>query len=177
MPLQYTAMKISVLLLLISLLSGCLTISKQSEQAVYSNSIPNVWTIIGRISATNKGETETANFQLNQQNGYNQLTLTGALGFGQTTVKQTTQGLLVNNELTYQTLKEWMTLELGWYFPVNALANIVFKHNNNNIEDWQISTNKRRVFNGVAYPKIIRLNHSNKHLKIKLLLQEVNRLK
>jgi hypothetical protein len=84
---------------------------------------------------------------------------------------------LVNNELTYQTLKEWMTLELGWYFPVNALANIVFKHNNNNIEDWQISTNKRRVFNGVAYPKIIRLNHSNKHLKIKLLLQEVNRLK
>ena len=177
MPLQYTAMKISALLLLVSFLSGCLLTPTQPEQVVYSSSIPNAWTIIGRISVTNKRGSEAANFKLNHQNGYNQLTLTGAFGFGQTTVKQTAQGLLVDGEPTYQTLEEWMILELGWYFPISTLANIVFKYDDNTIEGWHISTKKHRILNGIGYPKIIRLSHSNKHLKIKLLLQEVNRLK
>ena len=177
MPLQYDAMKISVLLLLISFLSGCSTTPKQPEQVVCSNSIPSVWTIMGRISVTNKAETETANFEFHQENGYNQLTLTDSFGLGQITVKQTAQGLLVNDKPTYQTLKEWMTLELGWYFPIKALINIVFKHNGNNIAGWQISISKHRVFKGIAYPKIIHLSHSDKYLRIKLLLQEVNRLK
>jgi hypothetical protein len=71
----------------------------------------------------------------------------------------------------------WMKLELGWYFPVETLEDIVFIGDDNKSQDWQISTSRHRVFKGIAYPKIIRLTHPDKHIKIKLLLQEVNRLK
>lgn len=177
MPLQYTAMKILVFLLLFGFLSACSTIPKHPGPLIYSSSIPSVWTIEGRLSAMSNKKTEMAGFEFSQQGGYYQLTLSGPLGFGQIQIKQTEQGLLIDNKPTLLTLKQWMNLELGWYFPVEVLESIVFKGNHNKIQDWQISTDKHQVFNGIAYPKIIRLSYSDKHIKIKLLLQEVNRLK
>lgn len=174
-------MKTLVLSLLIGFLSACSTIPKYSEQLLYSNSIPNVWAMEGRLSATIKGETETANFKLNRQGKHHQLTLSNSLGFGQIQVKQTQQGLLVNGKLIGLSLQQWMTAELGWYFPVEILQNIVFlssqKLNYENTRGWQVKISKYRVFAGIAYPQIMRLNHSSKHIKIKLRLQQVNRLK
>jgi hypothetical protein len=91
--------------------------------------------------------------------GYYQLTFSGSLGFGQRQIKQTEQGLFIDDKPTLLTLEQWMKLELGWYFPVEALEDIVFKGNNNKRQGWQISTSKHQVFKGVAYPKIIRLSY------------------
>ena len=170
-------MKTLVLLLLFGFLSACSTMPERSEQLVYSSSIPSAWTIGGRLGVMHNKKTEMAGFEFSQQGGHYQLTLNGSLGFGQIQIKQTEQGLFIDDKPTLLTLKQWMNLELGWYFPVEVLENIVFKRNNNKSQGWQISTNRHQVFDGIAYPKIIRLSHSEKHIKIKLLLQEVNRLK
>ncbi len=170
-------MKTLVLLLLFGFLSACSTIPEHSKELVYSNNIPSAWTIEGRLSVMRNKKTDIVGFEFSQQGGYYQLTFSGSLGFGQRQIKQTEQGLFIDDKPTLLTLEQWMKLELGWYFPVEALEDIVFKGNNNKRQGWQISTSKHQVFKGVVYPKIIRLSHPNKHIKIKLLLQEVNRLK
>ncbi|CAC9433598.1 hypothetical protein BSPLISOX_2026 [uncultured Gammaproteobacteria bacterium] len=170
-------MKTLVLLLLFGFLSACSTIPEHSEPLVYSNSIPSVWTIAGQLSVMRNKKTDTVSFEFSQQSGYYQLTFSGSFGLGQRQIKQTEQGLLIDDKLTLLTLEQWMKLELGWYFPVETLEDIVFIGDDNKNQDWQISTSRHRVFKGIAYPKIIRLTHPDKHIKIKLLLQEVNRLK
>ncbi len=170
-------MKTLVLLLLFGFLSACSTIPEHSEPLVYSNSIPSVWTIAGQLSVMRNKKTDTVSFEFSQQSGYYQLAFSGSFGLGQRQIKQTEQGLLIDDKLTLLTLEQWMKLELGWYFPVETLEDIVFIGDDNKSQDWQISTSRHRVFKGIAYPKIIRLTHPDKHIKIKLLLQEVNRLK
>ncbi|SFV86337.1 hypothetical protein MNB_SUP05-SYMBIONT-4-632 [hydrothermal vent metagenome] len=177
LPLQYTAMKRLTLLLLFSFLSACSTMSKYTQNLVYSNNIPSAWTMTGRLSATNKGETESANFELNRKGKYHQLTLSNTLGFGQIQIQQTAQGLLVDDKLTEQTLQEWMRVKLGWSFPVEKLERLVFKHDLSNAENWQVKVSKYQVINEVAYPKIVRLVNVDKAIKIKLLLRKINRLK
>lgn len=147
---------------------------EQSKQALYSSSVPNTWRIEGRISATNNGETKIAGFELNRQGGYYRLTLTESSGFGQIQVRQTEQGLLVDDKLTELSLRKWMTSELGWYFPVNKLESIIFKHANVAMEDWQVEIDKYHIIKGIVYPKIIRLQRTHQAIKIKLLLQEIN---
>lgn len=170
-------MKTFVILLLFSLLSACTTVSERPENWVYSRHIPKYWTLEGRLSVSVDDDTETANFVLNRQGEYHQLTLTGTLGFGQMQVKQTVQGLLVDGELTGQTLREWMRAELGWIFPVEKIERLVFKHNLEDTENWRVFVSKYQVINGVAYPKIVRFNNVAKTIKIKLVLRGVNRLK
>ncbi len=164
-------------LLLFIFLSACSTTIEHSEKLVYSNNIPNAWMIEGRISIMRNKKTTIAGFELSQQDGYYQLILSKSFGFGEIQIKQTEKGLFIDGKHTLLTLEEWINLEFGWYFPVDILENIVFKQNNNTIEGWKIRINKHQVFNGIVYPQIINLNHFDKHIKIKLLLQEVNRLK
>ncbi|MBA5248190.1 MAG: hypothetical protein FE834_01445 [Gammaproteobacteria bacterium] len=168
-------MKILASLLLFSLLSACTTVSERTENWIYSQYIPKSWTLEGRLSVSVDADTETADFALNRQGKYHQLTLTGAFGFGQMQVKQTAHGLLVDDTLTGQTLQEWMSAELGWIFPVEKLERLVFKHNLENTENWQVSMSKYQVIHGIAYPKIVRFKNTTKAIKIKLLLREVNR--
>jgi hypothetical protein len=40
--------------------------------------------------------------------------------------------------------------ELGWYFPVETLEDIVFIGDDNKNQDWQISTSRHRVFKGIV---------------------------
>ena len=70
-----------------------------------------------------------------------------------------------------------MRFKLGWYFPISELENVIFKHQFSNLQNWQIKVNKYQVINGLAYPKIIRLQHTQQAIKIKLLLRDINRLK
>uniref|UniRef100_UPI0034DE637C lipoprotein insertase outer membrane protein LolB n=1 Tax=Candidatus Thiodubiliella endoseptemdiera TaxID=2738886 RepID=UPI0034DE637C len=170
-------MKTLASLLLFSFLSACTTVLERTENWVYSQYIPKSWMLEGRLSASVDGNTETADFVLNRQGEYHQLILTGSLGFGQMQVKQTAQGLLVDGKLTEQTLQEWMRAELSWTFPIEKLEQLVFKHNLENIENWQVFVSKYQVINEVTYPKIVHFKNTTKAIKIKLLLREVNRLK
>ncbi|BAS68068.1 MAG: hypothetical protein DSY43_02570 [Gammaproteobacteria bacterium] len=170
-------MKTPVLLLLISLLSACSTVSERMENLPYSQSIPKAWAIAGRLSATIDGKTESVSFELQQQRGFYQLILTGTLGFGQRKVEQTQRGLLVDGKLMGLSLQEWMVAELGWYFPVAKLEQLVFMHDLKNAKYWQMKVSKYQEINGVAYPKIVRFKNTVRTVKIKLLLREINRLK
>ncbi len=143
----------------------------------YSNSIPNAWSIQGRASITHNDKTEIIDFALNRKNQHSELTLTGSLGFGQIKIKQTALGLLVDNKLNPLSLQAWMQRKLGWQLPIDALAEVVFKHHFADKQDWQIKVSKYQVINALTYPKIVRLKHLDKHIKIKLLLRAVNRLK
>ncbi|SMN12763.1 hypothetical protein BHECKSOX2_917 [Bathymodiolus heckerae thiotrophic gill symbiont] len=147
---------------------------ERPKQVLYSSSVPKAWKIEGRISATNNEGTKIAGFVLNRQNGHYQLTLTESSGFGQMQVRQTEQGLLVDDELTKLSLQEWMISELGWYFPISKLENIIFKHAEVIMQDWQVEVDKYHIINGIIYPKTIRLQRTHQTIKIKLLLQEIN---
>jgi outer membrane biogenesis lipoprotein LolB len=70
-------------------------------------------------------KTDTVSFEFSQQSGYYQLAFSGSFGLGQRQIKQTEQGLLIDDKLTLLTLEQWMKLELGWYFPVETLEDIV----------------------------------------------------
>lgn len=170
-------MKRLTLLLLFSLLSACSTVSERTEDLVYSSNIPSAWRMMGWLSVTVDNKTETASFELSREGEYHQLTLGNSFGFGQMQVKQTPQGLLVNGELTGLSLQEWMVAELDWSFPVEKLEHLVFKHNLENSEGWQVKVSKYQPINGVTYPKIVRFERAYKAIKIKLLLRKINRLK
>lgn len=177
MPLQYTAMKTLAMLLLFSLLSACSLIPERADNLVYSDNIPNVWAMAGRLSVSVKGKTETANFELNRQGKYHQLILSNSLGFGRIQVKQTQQGLLVDGKLTGLSLQEWMMIKLGWNFPMKKLEQLVFKHDLLDAQGWQVKVRKYQTINAIAYPKSIDFKNKHRLIKIKLLLREINRLK
>lgn len=174
MLLQYTVMKTLAMLLLFGFLSACSTLT---DNLVYSNSIPTVWIIEGRLSATVKGETKTANFELIHQAKYHQLTLSNSLGFGQIKVKETQQGLSVDGRLISLSLQGWMLTKLGWPFPMKKLEQLVFKHDLSDSGGWQVKVGKYQTINDIAYPKIIHFKNQRSSIKIKLLLREINRLK
>lgn len=169
-------MKTLRLLLLIGFLSACSTLPKQTQTIIYPNSIPNAWLIQGRASITHNGKTETANFKLSRKDNHSQLTLTGPFGFGQITVQQTPLGLLVNEKPSHLSLQAWMQLKLGWVVPINELERVIFKSSFTQQQDWHIEVSKYQLINAIHYPKIIRLKHTNRSVKVKLLLKEVHRL-
>ena len=70
-----------------------------------------------------------------------------------------------------------MSDEFGWYFPIQRLAPILFQHKQSVDDEWQVKIISYQQINGVNYPKIVRLNHLTKAIKIKLLINEVNELK
>ena len=100
-------LKIPILLLFIAFLFACSTMPEQPKQLVYSSSAPNIWTIEGKISSTLNTENETVDFEMNHQDKYNHLILTGLLGFGQIDVQQKQQGLWVDGKLSTLSLPEW----------------------------------------------------------------------
>ncbi len=163
--------------LLFCLLSACTTLPKQTQTMTYSNSIPNAWSIQGRASTTHNNTTEITDFKLSRKDKHSQLTLTGSLGFGQIKIQQTPLGLLVDEEPSHLSLQAWMQTKLGWQLPINELENVIFKHRFTSEQDWQIKISRYQTINNITYPKIIRLNHPDKHIKIKLMLREINRLK
>jgi outer membrane biogenesis lipoprotein LolB len=170
-------MKTFTLLLLFSLLSACSTLPERAKNRLYSDHIPSAWAMEGKLSASVGDKTEIAEFELNRQGEYRQLTLRNSLGFGQMQVQQTQQGLLVDGQLTKLSLQKWMTAEFGWYFPVEKLEQLVFKHDIATTQNWQVKVRKYQTIDGITYPKIVGFKSKVQQIKIKLLLTEVIQLK
>ncbi|SFV78163.1 hypothetical protein MNB_SUP05-10-843 [hydrothermal vent metagenome] len=164
--------------LLVMLLSGCSTIP---EQVVHTSNtfkvVPDAWQAQGRVGVVFNGRTENVGFKLDFKKQAYQLTLTATLGVGQIMIESNNLGLLVDGKLVESNFEHWMTRELGWYFPIQKLAPILFQHEQQVDDKWAISISNYQQINKVNYPKIVRLNHLTKPIKIKLLISEVNQLK
>jgi len=157
-------------------LQGCETLNTQT-QFTTPGTIPNAWIANGRasISANDRHQSVSFNIQFVDQDF--ELVLMGALGLGEVNLRSTTHSLLVDHSQTPLNLQQWMEQELGWYFPFDVLPSIIFEHRSDVNNEWQVEINKFMPYKGMSVAKVVKLQHQDKPIKIKLLLQEVNQLK
>ena len=166
------------------LLTGCLFLFLQgcemlNTQTQYNTPdvIPNAWIAKGRASILANDNHQSVIFDIKFIDQEFEMVLVGALGLGKVNLHSTAQGLLVDHVQTPLKLQQWMEQELGWYFPLNTLPNIVFNQRLNINDEWQVEINKFMPYKSASIAKMVILQHQNKPIKIKLLLQEVNQLK
>ncbi|SFV80754.1 hypothetical protein MNB_SUP05-6-831 [hydrothermal vent metagenome] len=120
---------------------------------------------------------QTIGFVIKVKNQDYILTLSASLGLGQASVKSNAQGLWVDGKKIESSLKQWMINEFGWYFPIHKLAPILFQHKQSIDREWHVNITSYQQINEISYPRIVRLNHLTKAIKIKLLIGKVNELK
>ncbi len=158
-------------------LQGCSTLENKPVKPSSSLTIPAQWHTQGRASVSTSERNQNIGFTIDFKNQDYTLTLSASLGLGQIIVKSNTQGLSVNAQQIDTNLKQWMIDEFGWYFPIQKLALILFKHQKSINHEWRVNIDSYQKIDGVSYPKIVRLNHLTKAIKIKLLISGVNELK
>ena len=157
-------------------LQGCETLNTQTQYTT-PGTIPNAWNAKGRASILANDSHQSVSFNIQFVDQDFELVLVGALGLGEVNLRSTTQGLLVDHVQTPLNLQQWMDQELDWYFPFNVLPSIIFEHQSDINEEWQVEISKFMPYEGVSVAKMVKLQHQDKPIKIKLLLQEVNQLK
>jgi len=157
-------------------LQGCETLNTQTQYNAPSI-IPSAWLAKGRASILANDSHQSVSFDIKFIDQEFEMVLVGALGLGEVNLRSTTQGLLVDHVKTPLKLQQWMEQELGWYFPLNTLPSIIFEHRSDINDEWQVEINKFMPYKGVSVAKMVILQHQDKPIKIKLLLQEVNQLK
>jgi len=170
-------MKYTAILFTILFLQGCTILESKPVQINPPLVVPNEWQAQGRAGVVFDGKSENAGFEVDFKGKNYRLTLTAALGLGQFIVQSNERGFLVNNKLVNANLQQWMMSEFGWHFPVQKLPDILFKHDQKTTNNWAINITRYQTINGISYPKIVRLNHLNQAIKIKLVLGEINQLK
>ncbi len=170
-------MKWMTILLLVWFLQGCTTLEGKSVALNQALVIPAQWQAQGRASVSMEDYNQTTGFEIDFKNQHYVLILSAPLGLGQIVVKSNTQGLRVNDKQINLSLKQWMIGEFGWHFPIQKLALILFKQQKNIDHEWRINIISYQQIDEIGYPKIVRLNHLTKAIKIKLLISKVNELK
>ncbi len=170
-------MKYVTILFIALFLQSCTTIETKPVNINPPLVIPTAWQTQGRVGVVFDGKSRSAGFSVDfRQNNY-KLTLTATLGLGQFVIQSDDQNLLVNDKVVNTNFKQWMLNEFGWYFPVQKLPDILFKHDQRVTEDWTINIARYQAVDSISYPKIVRLNHRSQAIKIKLVLGEINQLK
>ena len=164
-------MKLFVTLFVFLFLQGCTTLDTRT-QSVESSVIPSIWNASGRIGVISQGQSQSLGFDIEFNHRAFDLTLIGALGLGQVSVKSTAQGLFINKVKTNLNLQQWMNQELGWYFPLEKLPNIVFQYQLSGNPNWTVEVSKFMKYENSYLAKVIKLKHQSQSIKIKLLLQE-----
>ncbi len=161
--------------LLALLLSGCsITWNKSATLPVNTlDTIPSVWQAKGRIGGVVDQQVQNSGFDITFKDQYFQLTLSAVLGLGEVVIKSNSQGLWVDEELVTTDFNQWMTNQVGWYFPILEFPKIVFKHKKIIQGDWLAEITRYQQINNIRYPRMIRLNHLKKPIKIKLILTDV----
>ena len=172
-----THMKWIVILLFGWFLQGCTTLESKSVKPIPSLIIPEQWHAQGRVGVSMNERNQTIGFVIKVKNQDYILTLSASLGLGQASVKSNAQGLWVDGKKIESSLKQWMINEFGWYFPIHKLAPILFQHKQSIDREWHVNITSYQQINEISYPRIVRLNHLTKAIKIKLLIGEVNELK
>jgi len=170
-------MKWMIILLFGWFLQGCTTLESKPVKPGSSLTIPMQWQTQGRASVSTSEHNQNIGFAIDFKNQNYTLTLSASLGLGQVVVKSNAQGLSVNDQQIDTNLEQWMINEFGWHFPIQKLAPILFQHQQSIDQEWQVKIASYQQINGVSYPKIVRLNHLTKAIKIKLLISKVNKLK
>jgi len=120
-----------VLLLTLLLLTACTTTGTiPSEHASSSiqqdalHSLPENWTINGRISVINEQENWYAKFTWIQKKQDFQVSFTGPLGETELQVSQIAENIRLKTpgkELTGHNLEQLLQQETGWEFPITSL--------------------------------------------------------
>jgi len=172
-----THMKWIVILLFGWFLQGCTTLESKSVKPIPSLIIPEQWHAQGRVGVSMNERNQTIGFVIKVKNQDYILTLSASLGLGQASVKSNAQGLWVDGKKIESSLKQWMINEFGWYFPIHKLAPILFQHKQSIDREWHVNITSYQQINEISYPRIVRLNHLTKAIKIKLLIGKVNELK
>jgi outer membrane biogenesis lipoprotein LolB len=170
-------MKWIVILLFGWFLQGCTTLESKSVKPIPSLIIPEQWHAQGRVGVSTNERNQTIGFVIKVKNQDYILTLSASLGLGQASVKSNAQGLWVDGKKIESSLKQWMINEFGWYFPIHKLAPILFQHKQSIDREWHVNITSYQQINEISYPRIVRLNHLTKAIKIKLLIGKVNELK
>jgi outer membrane biogenesis lipoprotein LolB len=170
-------MKWIVILLFGWFLQGCTTLESKSVKPIPSLIIPEQWHAQGRVGVSTNERNQTIGFVIKVKNQDYILTLSASLGLGQASVKSNAQGLWVDGKKIESSLKQWMINEFGWHFPILKLAPILFQHKQSIDREWHENITSYQQINEISYPRIVRLNHLTKAIKIKLLIGKVNELK
>jgi outer membrane biogenesis lipoprotein LolB len=165
-------MKSLLMLFILLFLQSCTT-QPIMQQVVIPSDIPSEWRASGRIGAIIDGKSQNSSFDIKFNNQNFELILTGTLGFGQINIISNSSGLKINNKKSVLNLKQFMLQKFGWYFPLNKLGNIVFKHNLNLIDEWKLDITKFSQYQGVSVAKVVKLKHSNKPIKIKIIFKQI----
>lgn len=154
-----------------------MTIENQVKSIGPPSVIPTVWKAQGRVGVVFNDQSENAGFEVEFTENNYRLVLTGTLGFGQFIVQSNEQDLLVNNKSVSTGFKQWMINKFAWYIPIEKLPAIIFMHDQKNTNDWEVDITRYQNINGFSFPRVVRLNHLRKAIKIKLVLGEINQLK
>jgi outer membrane biogenesis lipoprotein LolB len=165
-------MKSLLMLFILLLLQSCTT-QPIMQQVVIPSDIPSEWRASGRIGAIIDGKSQNSSFDIKFNNQNFELILTGTLGFGQINIISNSSSLKINNKKSTLNLKQFMLQKFGWYFPLNKLGNIVFKHNLNTNDEWKLDITKFSQYQGVSVAKVVKLKHSNKPIKIKIIFKQI----
>jgi hypothetical protein len=166
-------MKLLISLFVLLLLQSCTTQVARQQQLIKPGNIPAEWQAIGRVGVIIDDKVQNLSFMVNFNDQSFDLTLTGALGLGQVSIVSNINELRINGDKSHLNLQQWMERTLGWYFPLEKLPNIVFKHQLKVSNVWQIEISKFRLFKESSVAKMIKLHHHDKSIRVKLLLQEI----
>lgn len=161
--------------LLFLLLSGCsVTLDKSIVRPVsVADTIPSMWQAKGRIGGVVDQQVQNSGFKIIFKDQYYKLTLSAVLGLGEVVIESNSQGLWVDKKLVSTDFKKWMISEVGWYFPVLEFPKIVFKNKKTIQDNWTANIARYQQIGDTRYPKLIRLNHLKKPIKIKLMLTDI----
>jgi len=165
--------------LLALLLSGCgMTLNKPTIYPVNAvDIIPSVWQAKGRIGGVVDQKVQNSGFDITFEDQSYKLTLSAVLGLGEVVIESNSKGLWVDKKLISTDFKQWMISKVGWYFPILELPKIIFKNKKKIQDSWMIKVTRYQQINNIKYPKLIRLNHLKKPIKIKLMLTDIKPIK
>ncbi|SHN89297.1 hypothetical protein BHECKSOX_1546 [Bathymodiolus heckerae thiotrophic gill symbiont] len=166
-------MKRLLTLFFLLILQGCATQPIYPQQVIISSDIPSEWQLKGRIGVVTQDKAQNFSFKIKFQQQAFDLALTGALGLGQVNIISQVGGLYIDGNISSLSLKQWMDQELGWHFPLQKLADIVFLHQLNIDDNWQVIISKYGPYRETSVAKVVRLTHQRKPIKVKLLLKEI----
>ena|GEM_PF-180161 len=165
--------------LLALLLSGCgMTLNQPTIYPVNAvDIIPSVWQAKGRIGGVVDQKVQNSGFDITFEDQSYKLTLSAVLGLGEVVIESNSKGLWVDKKLISTDFKQWMISKVGWYFPILELPKIIFKNKKKIQDSWMIKVTRYQKINNIKYPKLIRLNHLKKPIKIKLMLTDIKPIK
>jgi outer membrane biogenesis lipoprotein LolB len=161
--------------LLALLLSGCsMILNKSTTYPINAvDTIPSVWQAKGRIGGIVDQQVQNSGFDITFKDQFYKLTLSAVLGLGEIVIESNSKGLWVDKKLISTDFKQWMISKVGWYFPILELPKIIFKNKKKIQDSWMIKVTRYHQINNIKYPKLIRLNHLKKPIKIKLMLTDI----